>query len=107
MEGLTDMARAKLCAGCRHPWMREGLVPRDALCDKCGKHLHSCKNCAFYDPLVSTHCRRKNGDPGETAESKNFCDIFVFRESLELSFKRNKLDRQSAEQQWKSLFKDN
>jgi hypothetical protein len=72
----------------------------------CGAYLHVCMNCAHYDVLAAAGCRNRKGEPGSTAYSKNFCEVFIFRESLELKGETRKLDRRSAEQKWKDLFRE-
>lgn len=100
------MKRIKVCAVCRHPWKREGLLPFDAHCDKCGNPLHVCKNCALHDPLASKGCRIQAAELGNPPTSKNFCEKFIFRETVDISTTEEKLDRKTAEQKWKDLFRD-
>jgi len=100
------MIRQKLCFKCSYPWTREGLVPFDATCDKCNTHLHVCKNCALFDTMSSKGCRHAKGEPGTTPLSKNFCEKFVFRESIKITSSERRWDRGTAEQKWKDLFKD-
>jgi hypothetical protein len=82
------------------------LLPFDATCGKCGRHLHACLNCALYDPLNGQRCHAEGTDPGASPSSKNFCDAFIFRESHAASFGESGIDRQSAESRWNELFKD-
>jgi hypothetical protein len=100
------MLRQKLCFKCNFPWDREGLVPFDATCYKCKSHLHVCQNCALFDPLSERGCRHAKGEPGTTPLSKNFCEKFVFRESLNFTVEADKLDRKTAEKKWRDLFGD-
>lgn len=100
------MIRKKVCYHCKTPWHQEGLLSFDAVCTRCGNYLHCCKNCAHYDPLSPSECTVKDNEPGPTPDTKNFCNPFVFRESLEISKQEEKLDRRSAEDKWKDLFKD-
>jgi hypothetical protein len=98
------MVRKKLCHKCQHPWDRAGLLPLDAKCLKCGDFLHTCLNCALHDPLAANGCRHEKGEPGPDPASKNFCEVFSFREGNVFSFSPNKLDRKSAEEKWNDLF---
>jgi len=100
------MSRKKMCQECKHPWTQKGLLPFDAVCEKCGGHLHACRNCALFDSLAVKGCQIKGSDPGSTPQSKNFCESFIFRESFEEGRKEWKLDRKSAEMVFKELFRD-
>ncbi|MFH2002605.1 MAG: hypothetical protein ABIK28_23230 [Planctomycetota bacterium] len=100
------MIRKKVCYHCKTAWRQEGLLPFDALCSNCGNYLHCCRNCAHYDPLAPAECREADNDPGAESTSKNFCDPFRFRESFQISQNEEKLDRRSAEDKWKDLFRD-
>ena len=79
-------------------------MPFDATCEKCNKYLHVCLNCAMHDPLAKQGCRHEAGEPGPSPTAKNFCDAFVFRESLVITTDEEKLDRKSAEKKWNELF---
>jgi hypothetical protein len=100
------MIRQKLCYKCGYCWDRVGLVPFDATCGKCKSHLHVCQNCALFDPLSAKGCRHGKGEPGPTPQAKNFCEKFVFRESIKIVTKEVKWDRRTAEKKWRDLFKD-
>jgi hypothetical protein len=78
----------------------------DATCIECGEHLHSCMNCALYDPLATQGCHENRGEPGSTPSAKNFCEAFIFRESHVASSREGGLDRRSAETMWNQLFRD-
>jgi hypothetical protein len=58
----------------------------------------------MHDLLAVKGCRHESGEPGPDPVSKNFCDAFVFRESLVITTSEKKLDRQSAEKKWNELF---
>lgn len=81
------------------------MVPFDAVCDRCGSHLHVCANCALHDPLAAKGCRHEEGEPGTTPDAKNFCEHFVFRESLVIAPSKGKVDRRKAEEMWNALFR--
>ena len=100
------MKRVKICSKCRHRWNREGLLPFDASCDKCGAALHACVNCALYDPFTTNGCHIQATERDTPPFAKNFCGKFIFRESVDISTSEEKLDRRSAEQKWNELFGD-
>ena len=79
-------------------------MPFDETCGKCGNYLHVCQNCALHDPLAVNGCRHDEGEPGPDPVSKNFCDAFVFRESIVITTSEKKMDRRDAEKKWNDLF---
>ncbi|MBU0481099.1 MAG: hypothetical protein KKG47_08355 [Proteobacteria bacterium] len=49
-------------------------------CDHCGRDLHICLNCAFYDPNVSRECREPAiPDAVHDKERKNLCEYFKMK----------------------------
>ena len=47
-----------------------------AVCEVCGKYLHVCKNCKFYDVSSSNNCKETNAELVCDKENSNFCDYF-------------------------------
>jgi len=45
-------------------------------CPHCGRDLHCCFNCIFYDPKVYNECRELQADRVLEKEKSNFCDYF-------------------------------
>ncbi|MBU0675990.1 MAG: hypothetical protein KJ950_15245 [Proteobacteria bacterium] len=46
-------------------------------CDNCGRDLHICINCSFYDPHASRECREPAiPDSVHDKERKNLCEYF-------------------------------
>jgi hypothetical protein len=46
-------------------------------CPKCGRALHSCRNCGFYDPSYNNSCRETIAERVVDKERFNFCEYFV------------------------------
>jgi hypothetical protein len=51
------------------------------VCERCGADLHSCRNCAFYEPGADRDCREPSAEPVPDKERANFCDFFRFAEA--------------------------
>jgi hypothetical protein len=93
----------KLCHRCGKEVNAADRVSRTATCSHCGSSLHSCLNCAFYDPHAHNKCREPQSEYVSDREKANFCDFFTFRES-ELD-KKTKDKVAEAKKTWEELFK--
>lgn len=67
------MAACHFCGTSLDPGMR---VPREAGCPNCGRDLHACVQCRFYDPNVHNKCREPQAEWVTDRERRNFCDYF-------------------------------
>jgi hypothetical protein len=46
-------------------------------CEGCGRALHVCRNCKFYDPAYNNACREPQAERVVDKERFNFCEYFV------------------------------
>src|SRR6202453_75172 len=46
-------------------------------CPGCGRALHSCRNCGFYDPSYNNSCREPMAERVVDKERFNFCEYFI------------------------------
>ncbi|HXW83111.1 MAG TPA: hypothetical protein VEJ86_01795 [Candidatus Binataceae bacterium] len=46
-------------------------------CPACGRSLHVCRNCDFYDPAYNNQCRETQAERVVDKERANFCDYFA------------------------------
>jgi len=46
-------------------------------CPGCGRALHSCRNCGFYDPAYNNSCREPMAERVVDKERFNFCEYFI------------------------------
>jgi hypothetical protein len=46
-------------------------------CPGCGRALHSCRNCNFYDPSYNNSCRETMAERVVDKERFNFCEYFI------------------------------
>lgn len=72
------------CYNCKKiiPILGAFQVTRTEECPYCGRHLHSCKMCTFYDQKVYNECRESNADRIVDKEKANFCDYFNLSDGL-------------------------
>lgn len=59
-----------------------GKIGRREVCSGCGKDLHVCRNCRFYDPQAYNACREPQAERVIDKDRSNFCDYFVFQETV-------------------------
>ena len=45
-------------------------------CPACGRDLHICLNCEFYDANAYRQCRESVREPVRDKEKANYCDFF-------------------------------
>jgi len=45
-------------------------------CPGCGRDLHICLNCEFYDRNAYRQCRESIREPVQDKERANYCDFF-------------------------------
>jgi len=48
----------------------------DSRCAKCGADLHSCSNCAAFDPGARFECRREIAQRISPKDRANRCELF-------------------------------
>lgn len=65
------------CFSCKKEIVLGGnRIGRRDDCPHCGRDLHCCFNCTFYDPKVYNECRELQADRVLEKEKSNFCDYF-------------------------------
>jgi hypothetical protein len=45
-------------------------------CDACGRSLHACLNCGWYDPAYNNQCREPQAERVVDKDRANFCEYF-------------------------------
>ena len=68
------MIRCWHCGGTIEVTERVGF--RDE-CPGCGRALHVCRNCGFYDPAYNNSCREPMAERVVDKERFNFCEYFM------------------------------
>jgi hypothetical protein len=64
------------CAFCGNALDEKIRIVRDSECPKCGRDLHACVQCRFYDPHVHNKCREPQAEWVTDRDRRNFCDYF-------------------------------
>lgn len=68
----------KLCNHCKELILSDYISNRD-VCPGCGRDLHICLNCVFYDPMSHHECREPQSEFVGEKDKNNFCDYFRFQ----------------------------
>jgi len=69
------------CAACGAT-LQSGIAI-DARCLKCGADLHSCRQCAFFDPGAHFECRKPITARIANKQARNTCELFEPRTIVE------------------------
>jgi hypothetical protein len=69
-------------------------------CAGCGRALHSCRNCHFYDPAYNNSCREPMAERVVDKERFNFCEYFTPGDSP-----ARRQTKSSAQNNLEALFK--
>jgi hypothetical protein len=85
------------CAFCDHELELKGMVSRNDTCPECGRDLHSCLQCKFYDPGSYNECKETSADRVVDKERANFCDYFILKGAKEMGFGREAAAKQALE----------
>ncbi|MCX7982605.1 MAG: hypothetical protein N2572_06830 [Syntrophales bacterium] len=89
------------CFHCGKPIEIKGLIGRKEVCPHCGYDLRVCKNCHHYAPGMYNDCRELQAERVIDKERANFCDFFVFRNSID----DKKIKEAEARRRLESLFR--
>ncbi len=89
------------CASCAEI-LPAGVAPQGK-CPRCGAELHSCKQCAFFDPSSRFECTRPITARIPRKEARNECSFFAPRTTVERETSSSKpMDARAA---FENLFK--
>lgn len=66
------------CGYCGEALSEEGRVGFRDTCSRCGRDLHVCLNCRFYERGAYNDCRESQAERVVDKERANFCEYFVF-----------------------------
>jgi hypothetical protein len=78
MPGKRSVAR---CAGCGTV-LTAGFDPQDK-CLRCGFELHSCKQCAHFDPASRFECTQPIPERIPKKDARNDCPFYATRVTVE------------------------
>ncbi len=88
MRRLYFLHAMKSCSHCQKEISEDEHIGRQAQCPFCGRDLHVCRNCVFYEPGVFNDCRESQAERVLDKSRSNFCDYFRYKTGADQSNKR-------------------
>jgi len=82
--------RMKICCWCKKEVSVSDKIRRDEVCPFCKNDIHSCVNCKFHDEGKHNKCSEPNSEWVNDREKRNYCDYFVFRDSVKTEYEKDK-----------------
>jgi len=67
--------RSGTCFSCGNT-LNQSDYGRSQSCSTCDSDTKCCKNCEFYDAMISRECREPQADPPQHKDRSNFCELF-------------------------------
>lgn len=61
-------------------------------CIHCGHDLHSCVQCAHYDPKIYNECKETSADRILEKERANYCEFYLLKNNSSEASATNKKD---------------
>ena len=82
VEQMPGHDTMRICHKCKKELHIQNKVGRKDTCPSCGADLRVCRNCRFYDPGAYNQCHETQAERVVDKDRSNFCDYFVFRDSV-------------------------
>jgi hypothetical protein len=84
MAGGKDkkVGNMRQCHRCKKEMIVDEKVGRREFCPSCRADLHGCLNCQLYDPGSYNQCREAQAERVLEKDRSNFCEYFVFRDTI-------------------------
>ena len=89
------------CGFCNKEIESEGRVSRNDTCAHCGRDLHCCLQCKFYDPSSYNECKEVLAERIVDKERESLCDYFILKGAKESEFGRKAVAKQALEDLFK------
>jgi len=89
------------CAFCNKEMEFEGKVSRNDTCPHCGRDLHCCLQCKFYDLGSYNECKEVLAERTVDKERNSFCDYFILKGAKESESGRKAIAKQALEDLFK------
>ena len=89
------------CSFCDKEIEFEGRVSRADICPHCGRDLHCCLQCKFYDPGSYNECKEVLAERMVDKERANICEYFVLNGAKDSGFGRKAMAKQALEDLFK------
>lgn len=68
------------CAFCGFVFPEDKIFFQDS-CGDCGRDLHNCVNCNFFDTSFSNECKESSAERVVDKEKRNYCEYFIKNET--------------------------
>lgn len=99
---LGEEQAMKRCALCKKEIEVDKYFSHKSSCPACSGDLHICRNCRFYSESSHNKCSEPKAEFQRTRDKANFCDYFVFAESM---LSASDTDKEAARKKLDDLFK--
>lgn len=93
------------CSFCGHDLELKDRVMRKDTCPGCGRDLHCCLQCRFYDPSCHNQCREPQAEMVRDRDKANQCDFFRFGGGKPKGGEDAESSREKARKELDRLFK--
>lgn len=100
MPGTRRVSRCTQCGT-----VLTALMEPLGLCPRCGFELHSCKQCAHFDPGSRNECTQPIPERIAQKEARNQCEFFEIRTVVEREVSPGGVRPEDARRAFESLFK--
>jgi hypothetical protein len=81
LPGTRAVSRCAQCGNVLNTGPQE--IPADQKCPKCGFELHSCKQCAYFDPGSRFECTQPIKERIAKKDARNECTFYEMRVTRE------------------------
>jgi predicted RNA-binding Zn-ribbon protein involved in translation (DUF1610 family) len=100
MPGTREVSRCSQCGA-----LIEGIADSAEKCPKCGFELHSCKQCAYFDPSRRFECSQPIPQRIPRKDAQNDCTFYAMRVMVEKETSTPGAKVLDARQAFENLFK--
>ncbi len=100
---FTEAVRCAMCGASTDVGL--GATPLDAVCASCKADLHTCRNCIHFDPGARFECREKIEAPVRSKTTRNDCQLFATRRTVEKKTGESKPARDDPRAAFEKLFR--
>lgn len=91
MTSFKGVFRCAICGAALPPTFTE-IAPTSE-CPSCGADLHSCKNCAYFDPASRFECSQPIPERISPKDARNLCEYFEAKTTVEKSVSSSESQR--------------
>lgn len=80
MPGFREVVR---CARCGNELTVAAAWSAEGTCGRCGAHMHSCAQCAYFDTSAAFECQKQVPARVSPKDMRNTCALFEPRTTVE------------------------